>query len=154
MVTGILAAGQLPCNERNSEAHTKTKTWLKPCQEPSNQPQNKANTETAVGNNYNEHISNKYLSFSTAQQMIHRLLTCNRIILRPTVTPGITKRELAKKLNLTPVQLKYLQERPLFYERMVKHTNLPLINLYCSSALQEPRPLHLSSNNRQPGDAL
>lgn len=154
MVTRILAAGQLPCNERNSEAYTETKTWLKPCQEPSNQLQNEANIETAVGNNYNAHISNKYLSFSTAQQIIHRLLTCNRIILRPTVIPGITKRELAKKLNLTLRQLKYLQERPLFYERMVKYTNLPLISLYCSSTLQEPKPLHLLRNNCQYGGAL
>ena len=114
MVTRILAAGQLSCNERNSEASTKTKTLAQLCQEPSNQLQNKANTETAVDNNYNELINNKYLSFSTTQQIIHRLLTCNRIILQPTVIPAITKLELAKKLNLTPLQLKYLQERPLF----------------------------------------
>lgn len=154
MVKTILAARQLPCNERNSETYTKTKPLAQPRQEPSNQLQNKANTETAVGNICNEHISNKYLSFSTAQQIIHRLLTCNRIILRPTVIPRITKQELAKKLNLTPLQLKYLRERPLFYERMVKHTNLPLVSLYCSSVLQEPKPLHLPCNNCQPGGAL
>lgn len=154
MVTRILTAGQLPCNERNSEAYTKTKILAQSCQEPNNQPPDKVNTEMVVDKNHNEHINNKYLSFSTAQQIIHRLLTCNRIILRPTVIPGITKRELAKKLNLTPLQLKYLQERPLFYERMVKYTNLPLVGLYCSSALQELKPLHPPCNSCQPRGAL
>lgn len=147
MVKHILVVRQLPCNEINNEVAIKNKTEIQLCGGSNNQPPDKVNIE-------DEHINNKYLSFSTAQQIIHRLLTCSRIVLRPTVIPGITKPELAKKLNLTPRQLKYLQERPLFYEKMVKRVNLPLVNLYCSSALQEPKPLHLPSNNCQRRGAL
>lgn len=154
MVEDILVVRQLPCNEKNNEVAIKNKNETQLCGESNNQPPDKVNIEMVVDKNHNEHINNKYLSFSSAQQIIHRLLTCNRIVLRPTVIPGITKLELAKKLNLTPLQLRYLQERPLFYERMVKYTNLPLVSLYCSSALQEPKPLHHPYNNCQPEGVL
>jgi hypothetical protein len=147
MVEHILVVRQLPCNERNNEVAIKNKTEIQLCGESNKQPPDKVNIDMVVDKNHYEHINNKYLSFSTAQQIIHRLLTCNRVVLLPTVIPGVTKRELAKKLNLTPRQLRYLQERPLFYERMVKYTNLPLVSLYCSSALQEPRSLHTPHKN-------
>ncbi len=79
----------------------------------------------------------KYLGFSSAQEMIYRLLTHDRIVLLPTVVPKVSELELSEKLNITPKQLKSLRRSPMFYNKMVKYINLPLINLYCSTVLQE-----------------
>ena len=90
----------------------------------------------------NRDINTAYLSFSNAQEIIHRLLTCDRIVLQPHIIPKITALELSNKLNITVNQLEELQKFPSSYEKMAKHISLPLAGLYCSVALQQPKSIH------------
>ena len=86
------------------------------------------------------------LNFSTAQKMIHRILTHDRIktalddgkVINPALNnkPKIrlkayTKEELAKKIGITPVELEKLK-CPDFYKKMATKISIPLICLYCS----------------------
>lgn len=85
------------------------------------------------------------LNFKTAQKMIHRFLTEERIktalddgrIINHALSnePKIimklyTKEELAKKLGITVEELGKLKS-PNFYEKMVNKISLPLTSLYC-----------------------
>jgi len=87
------------------------------------------------------------LNFSTAQKLIHRLLTCERIKTdlddgkirglglsnKPEIKIGAyTESELAEKLGIKPKELEKLKS-PYFYEKMANKISLPLIRLYCSS---------------------
>jgi hypothetical protein len=87
------------------------------------------------------------LNFKTAQKMIHKLLTCERIKtdLDEGRIKGIklnnefevkikvyTKEELAKKLGITQEEFEKLKSRT-FYENMANKISLPLIRLYCAT---------------------
>ena len=88
------------------------------------------------------------LNFSTAQKMIHRLLTNDRIKTeldegrvrslgscddKPVIKTGaFTKKELAQKLSITLEELKKLG-LPYFYRRMAVKISVPLVSLYCST---------------------
>jgi hypothetical protein len=87
------------------------------------------------------------VSFSTAQKMIHRLLTLDRIKtaldegkimeyvpknkLEVKVRP-FTKEELAEKLGISVKGLEKLKN-PTFYEKMASKISLQLNSLYCST---------------------
>ena len=87
------------------------------------------------------------LNFQTAQAIIHKLLTCDRIktalndgkVINPALRnePKIklaayTKEELAKKLGITARELNKLKT-PSHYKKMVDKISLPLICLYCAT---------------------
>jgi hypothetical protein len=87
------------------------------------------------------------LKFKTAQKMIRKFLTCERIKtdLDEGRIKGInlnneseikinayTKNELAKKLGITQEELEKFKSR-IFYENMASKISLPLIRLYCSA---------------------
>ena len=141
MTASILTARQPSCNG-SSKGYIKSVTRIHSYEALNNQLQNKINAKAIVNGDPNEYRGTRYLSFSSVQKMLHRLLICDRIILLPTVVPKITELELAKELNITPVQLRLLQALWAFYEKVVKKINRPLINLYCRSALQKPESLH------------
>jgi hypothetical protein len=127
MVKHILAAWQKPCNEINSKIFTR---------ESNNCP---ISTKTCV-------IDDRsiYPSFNSIQKIIHRFLSCNKIIFLPHVITKFTESELAKKLNITADQLKHLQRPSEFYnyEGMAKYICLPLIDLYSNTLLQRPESVH------------
>ena len=133
MVTHILASRQLPCNEKNSFIASESEIRL---------PTNKADYKTNLDENNRSYASNSYLGFSSAQKIILNLLSYDRIVLLPCIIPRFTELELAKKLNITIGQLRRLQKSPESYKRIAKHICLPLVNLYCNSALQTPKSLH------------
>ena len=145
-----LSAWQSPCNdrnERNSEIQIKNKAKIQLCDGLNNQLQSKVNTGAVVDKNHDEHNSCryaniKYLSFSSAKKIIHRFLTCDRVILLPTIIPKITESELAKILNITPIQFRHLRKSSMCYKRLAKHVSPLLANLYCSNILQQPVSLH------------
>ncbi len=124
MVGHILALRQLSCNSKNES--NKINSFVK--DRPKEQLPENSNNRVRTGD---------YLSFSSVQEIIHRLLTCDRIILLPHIIPSITKLELSKKLNITTTQLKKLRNSPPFYKKIAKHICLPLADLYCSSTLQQ-----------------
>lgn len=87
------------------------------------------------------------LNFSTAQKMIDKLLTCNRIQTRegegkvkahrrydePKIKArAFTKEELAKKLDISIKELDSLKT-PSFYKTIVNKISPLLIYLYCST---------------------
>lgn len=88
------------------------------------------------------------LNFSTAQKMIHRLLTLDRIKTeldegrvinhevydnKPMVKiRAFTKEELAEKLGISQEEFNKLNS-PDFYESMANKISLSLIRLYCST---------------------
>jgi hypothetical protein len=137
MVADILTAGQLPCNKISNGVSSKT-----PTEEPNKQLPDIEIESVAVDESYDRHTDARYLSFHSAQKIIHNLLTYNRIVLLPNVIPKFTELELAKKLHITITELWYLQESPVFYKKIAKHICLPLANLYCSSLLQQPESSH------------
>ena len=90
------------------------------------------------------------LRFLTAQKMINRLLTCDRI--KTALDEGkvinhwlyndndnkleikigaFAKKELAKKLSIKPKELEKLKS-PDFYNGVVNKISLPLVRLYCA----------------------
>lgn len=87
------------------------------------------------------------LNFATAQKIIHRFLTEERIktalddgrVINPalcnepkTRVRAYTVEELAKKLDMTPEELEELKFL-YFYEKMANKISLPLIRLYCAT---------------------
>jgi hypothetical protein len=91
------------------------------------------------------------LNFKTAQKMIHRLLTEERIktalydgrCINPALPnePKIimnphTKEELAKKLGITEEEFEKLRSTD-FYEKIADKISLPLIQLYCATKFVE-----------------
>ena len=85
------------------------------------------------------------LNFRTAQKMIYRLLTYNRIKTalddgriggyKPNDKPEVkveafTKKELAEKFDISPEELEKLK-RPNFYKSMASKVSLLLIRQYC-----------------------
>jgi len=137
MVGNILIARQLSCNKISNGASGKTYTeglnkWVLDAE----------SGMAARDEGYDRHADAGYLSFHSAQKIIHNLLTYNRIVLLPNVIPKFTELELAKKLHITTTELWYLQESPVFYKKIAKHICLPLANLYCSSLLQQPESSH------------
>jgi len=87
------------------------------------------------------------VSFSTAQEMIHRLLTLNRIKTaldegkimgyvsndKPEVrVRAFSKGELAEKLGISVKGLEKLKN-PTFYKNMASKISLQLNSLYCST---------------------
>ena len=77
--------------------------------------------------------SKNYLSFVKVLGMIHKLLTCDRIILVPTKVPKFTELELANKLNIAPTQLKKLQRSQTSYKQVIRKINPLLVELYCGT---------------------
>lgn len=53
--------------------------------------------------------TNKYIEFLTVHKMIHKFLTCDRIILVPMKAQKFFALELSNKLNISPIQLRRLQ---------------------------------------------
>lgn len=87
------------------------------------------------------------LNFTTAQKMIHRLLTHERIktaldegrvinhVLKdePEIKlNAYTKEELARKLGISLEEFDKLRSAD-FYKKIVKKISLPLSQLYCST---------------------
>ncbi len=87
------------------------------------------------------------LNFETAQKIIHRFLTEERVktaldygrIINPTlpnepktIMKPYTKEELAKKLGITTEEFEKLKS-PNFYEKMADKISLPLTLLYCAT---------------------
>ncbi|MEI8055466.1 MAG: hypothetical protein WCH10_05675 [bacterium] len=134
MVEHILASQQLPCNERNGFVANESET-----RPPAT---NKANYKSSTDENSRSCANNNYLRFSSAQEIIHNLLSYDRIVLLPHIIPRFTELELAKKLNITARQLRCLRKSPESYKKIAKYICLPLIGLYCSSTLQQPKLNH------------
>jgi len=91
----------------------------------------KERSETQTGVNRNKNIS-----FLTAQQMINKFLTYDRIVTKKVKCLKYTKIELAEKLNLTPKSLDKLK-LPYFYRSMASRITLPLVRLYCATGWVE-----------------
>jgi hypothetical protein len=88
------------------------------------------------------------VKFLTAQKMIHRFLTQDRIKTELDEgragghglyddeliekTGAFTKEELAEKLGISPKELEKLKS-PSFYKGMANKISLPLIRLYCAT---------------------
>ena len=79
---------------------------------------------------------NKNLGFSTAQQMINKFLTYDRIVTKKVKCLKYTKIELVEKLNLTSKSLDKLK-LPYFYRSMASRITLPLVRLYCATGWVE-----------------
>jgi hypothetical protein len=144
MVKYSLALQQSRCNEKSNDEKNcfiKNKSTIQLLERTNSQLQDKINCKINIDKCNEPYTNSKYLNFFSVQKIIHRLLTCNRIVLLPHIIPKITESELTKELNITSLQLKSLQGSPTFYKKIAKHINLPLINLYCRSALQEPELL-------------
>lgn len=77
--------------------------------------------------------TSKYLEFLTVRKIIHKFLTCDRIIFVPTKIPKFTELELANKLNITSAQLRRLQESQASYKQTISEINLLLIKLCCGT---------------------
>jgi hypothetical protein len=133
MVARILIAGQLPCNKISNEVNSKTYAG-----EPNNALPDTKTGAVVVDESYDRHTGARYLSFHSAQKIIHKLLTYDRIVLLPNVIPKMTELELGKELNITTAKLQHLRESPEFYKKMAEHICLPLTSLYCGSLLQQP----------------
>ncbi|MEI8055702.1 MAG: hypothetical protein WCH10_06945 [bacterium] len=122
MVEHILVSQQLYCNVKNKFVS------------------HKSEIPPLATNKYHKlYASDKYLSFSSAQKIVHNLLNYDRVVLLPHIVPRFTESELAGKLNITIRQLRHLQKTPEFYNKIAKHICLPLTALYCSSKLREVR---------------
>jgi hypothetical protein len=81
---------------------------------------------------------NKNIGFSTAQQMINRFLTHDRIVTKKVRDLKYTKWELAEKLNITPKFLDKLN-LPDFYKNAANRITLPLVRLYCSTQWEDKK---------------
>jgi hypothetical protein len=87
-----------------------------------------------------ESNKNKNLKFSTAQGMIFKLLTTDRLekesprcrTTKEYRCTKYTKEELAQKLGITHQELEKLKI-PYFYRRVANKISLPLISLYCAT---------------------
>jgi hypothetical protein len=105
--------------------------------------QDKQNKQNGIASKINpddtsdENTTTYYLSFSSAQEIIRRLLTYERIVLQPYVAPKLTNFELAKKLNISVKLLENLQTSPLFYKAIAGHISFPLAKLYCGTLLHK-----------------
>jgi len=92
------------------------------------------------------------LNFSTAQKMIHQLLTRDRIktaldevrVINYELLSNkteikmkaFTKKELAEKLGISVEEFNKLKS-PDFYKKIVNKISLPLIQLYCSTKFMD-----------------
>jgi hypothetical protein len=108
MTNCIVTAGQAPGNNSDNCANKKEQTEIK------------------------VDDRNKSVNFSTAQQMINKFLTHDRIITKKERCLKYTKWELAEKLNLTPKSLDKLK-LPDFYRIVANRITLPLARLYCAT---------------------
>jgi hypothetical protein len=77
------------------------------------------------------------LSFFTAQHMVLRLLTVDRLEKESQYKKELrcakyTKEELAQKLGITTNELKKFK-LPHFYNSIVGKISMPLISLYCAT---------------------
>ena len=111
---------------------------------------NSDNTQQLTANNADASLKNKAkpktnnrigsakpLCFYSTQKIIHRLLTCERVIPKPVTYPKFTALELSNKINITPKQLRLLQVSQLFHKQIIRKINLPLVKLYCITKLQD-----------------
>jgi len=131
MVETIISARQTPCNKINSKIFA----------EKSNNCPINTNLGMIIDGT-NSRNTHPYLNFYSTKKIIHRFLNCDRVIFLPHIVPRFTEAELAKKLNITILQLKQLQKSSKFYKGMAKNICLPLASLYCSTRFQQPKPLH------------
>jgi hypothetical protein len=122
MTKHSLTAGQLSGNSNKQDKQKK---------------QNEIASKINPDNSSDENTTTYYLSFSSAQEIIRRLLTYERIVLQPYVAPKLTKLELAKKLNISVKLLENLQTSPLFYKGIVGCVSFPLAKLYCGTLLHK-----------------
>jgi len=111
-----------------------------PCNNKGNKEQQKNNDGEQLQDEIKKE-SDKKLKFSTAQKMIFRFLTTDRLekeSLRKRTNKieyrciKYTKEELAQKLNISLKQLERFRT-PYFYKSMVNKISLQLIRLYCST---------------------
>ena len=113
------------------------------CTEGNNKKQTINNNNELSRKNGNCHeIENnkgsiKHLSFVTTQKIIHRFLTCKRVVQVAETRPQFTIAELSEKLNIEPNQLRRLYASPLSHKKIISKINLSLVKLYCSTKLQD-----------------
>lgn len=140
MVTQILTAGQSSCNDISSKSFAKGSSKYST---DINTRAIQADKNTALASDKststNRHTNKTYISFHSAQKIIHRFLSEDSIILLPHIVPKLTKPELAKKLNISIAELKRLRKSPKFYQHIAKHICLPLASLCCNTVLQRPK---------------
>lgn len=136
MVKHILIARQTSCNKINKKTNNKIFA------EKSNNCPASTKTGMIIDEVNNKNNKNPYLNFHSARKIIHRFLNCNRVIFLPHIVPKFTEAELAKKLNITTIQLRHLQKSSRFYKGIAKHICLSLVNLYCNTKFQRPESMH------------
>lgn len=157
MVRHILALPLLPCNEINkSDKNNKiNNSNINNAVSSLNEISNfKENNKIRLSKNIYDQSDDNYISFPVVQKIIHRLLTCNRIVLSPTLFPKFTQLELAAKLNITVTELISLQTSRIFYKKLAKKISWSLAKLYCSSALQKSNLLHSFQEDSKHGGVL
>lgn len=73
-----------------------------------------------------------HLSFPTAQKMIKRLLTCDRVVTKEIKAENFTIKELAEELSVDLPNLEAFIKAPskTLYGKMASKISLPLIRLY------------------------
>lgn len=79
------------------------------------------------------------IKHSNVKEMIQRLLTCDRIIAVPTRVQSYTVLELAKELDITPLQIMQLRTSSWRHEKLAWRIRLPLITLYCGTKFYKPK---------------
>lgn len=144
MVNYILALQQLRFNRKNNDEKTsfiKNNSTIQLVEKSNSQPQNKICVEISVDRS-EAYINNKYLSFAYVQKILYQLLTYDRIVLQPHIVSKFTEIELSKKLNITTGQLEELQNSLSFCKKIAEDISLTLINLYCTTVLQQPELIH------------
>jgi hypothetical protein len=106
--------------------------------------QDKQNKQHRIASNY-ESTTAYYLSFSSVQEIIRRFLSYERIVSQPCVIPKFTKREIAKKLNISVKLLENLRTSPLFYKQIAGCVSFPLAKLYCGTLRHKSFPIRNGS---------
>lgn len=80
----------------------------------------------------------RFVKSSNARLMIERLLTQERVILVPTKVANFTVLELAKELEIMPLELERLYRSAWYCKKIMGRINLPLVKLYCSTKFYDP----------------
>ena len=89
--------------------------------------------------NRSDKTRTQHLSFRTAQKMIRRFLSCDRIIAAEILDKKLTIQELAKKLSVNPLELEQftIPISSSSYRKTSGKIALPLIKLYCNTKWAE-----------------
>jgi len=86
-----------------------------------------------------DNSSGNYYDYKTVREIIHRFLTRDRIVLKPTKVKAYTVEELAKDLDIPLMQVRNLRTiSRSAWKVLAPKLNLTLVELYCKTKFYEP----------------